>query len=96
MDREVLLVITDKQFKQIMDRLDSMYQVLQELKSGQPAIAGYLDQQNMEKSTGLSRGTLYKMRKQGIIRATKLGAGKNLFYNLEDVQRALLNNEIPK
>jgi hypothetical protein len=94
MEREVLLVITDKQFNQIIGKLDSMHLLLQELKTNQPAIAGYLDQQQMEKSTGLSRGTLHKMRKQGLLRATKLGDGKKLYYNLEDVQKALLNNEV--
>ena len=88
------LVLTDKQFNQIIGRLDTLEQLLQNLNN-KPAATGYLEQKEMEKATHLSRGTLLKMRKKGLLRAAKFDGGKKVYYNIEDFQRALANNELP-
>ncbi|HTA83479.1 MAG TPA: helix-turn-helix domain-containing protein [Bacteroidia bacterium] len=88
MDREILIVLTDKQFNELVGKLDSILHLLENLKVSSPTINNFLSQEKVEEATGLSRGTLLKMRKQGVLRASKLG-GKKLYYNPEDFKNLL-------
>lgn len=72
-------------------KIELMEFQIKELKL-RPAIQDWIDEDMVKKMTGLSKSTLYNLRKTGKLTSSKLSERK-LFYRVSDLSRLLDHNE---
>lgn len=73
------------------ERLASIETKLEEVK-GESTLDDWIDEQTAKHITGLSKSTLYELRKSGKLTSSKLSK-RRVFYRISDLSRLLDENE---
>lgn len=79
-------------FEVLQTELSELKNLVEQLVRDNNRIDGWITEVEAIGISGLSRGTLFKLRKQGVISSSTL-SGKQNFYRLSDFKKLLELNE---
>jgi len=82
----------EQQLKQLCVKFDELSKVVGKEKQREKMFGEWLSEEDVIAATGLSRGTLFKLYKEGKVGRSKL-SGKRNYYRLSDFRMLLDKNE---
>lgn len=83
---------TDNTLEILQAELSDLKIIVEQLVQDRIRIDGWITEIEAIQLSGLSRGTLFKMRKEGVVSSSTL-SGKQNFYRLSDFKKLLDLNE---
>ena len=75
----------------LVSKMESIECQLQNISTGS-IVQDWVDEETVKRITGLSKSTLYNLRRAGKLTSSKL-SGRKLFYRISDLSRLLDHNE---
>jgi hypothetical protein len=88
----LLIAIEEAKFEALVAKVDALHNLVETLLAEKNNLAGYISQEDAEKLTGLSKSTLYKLRKRGELLSSSFG-GRDVYYKRSDMEALLRKNE---
>lgn len=83
----------DYSIESLHTKVDHLTTMLNNLLSESKGIGDWLEEREVQRRTNLSRGTLLKLRKEGLLSSSSL-SGKTPWYKISELIRLLNKNEM--
>ncbi|MGP8216421.1 MAG: helix-turn-helix transcriptional regulator [Bacteroidia bacterium] len=92
MEKQILIVIDETKLSALISKVDGLQILVERILSENNNQSGYVTEARAKEITGLSKSTLYKLRKNFKIGSSSFG-GRDVYYKLSDLEALLKENE---
>ncbi|MGP8216405.1 MAG: helix-turn-helix transcriptional regulator [Bacteroidia bacterium] len=92
MEKQILIVIDETKLSALISKVDGLQVLVERILSEHNNQSGYVTEERAKEITGLSKSTLYKLRKAGRVASSSFG-GRDVYYKSSDLETLLKENE---
>ena len=92
MEKQILIVIDEAKLSALILKVDCLQVLVERILSEHNNQSGYVTEERAKAITGLSKSTLYNLRKSFKIASSSFG-GRDVYYKLSDLEALLKENE---